>query len=78
MPDRERVQSDHRAESAGIQKEEDKLKLDSWIRKVKGIRRNKVKKFSAPGSETASILLKNPEGIRGEEEVGGVEKQPGA
>ena len=36
-----------------------------------------MKKFSAPGSKTASILLKNPEGIRGEE-AGGVEGQPGA
>ena len=28
------------------------------------MRRNKVEKFSAPGSETASIPLKNPERVR--------------
>ena len=31
MPDREWVQSDRRAENPGIRKEEDKLRLDSWI-----------------------------------------------
>ena len=31
MPDREWVRSDHRAENPGIQKEEDQLRLDSWI-----------------------------------------------
>ena len=40
--------------------------------------RKKVQQFSAPGSETASIPLKNPERVRGEEETGGVENQPGA
>ena len=34
--------------------------------------------FRAPGSETASIPLKNPERVRGEEEAGGVKGQPGA
>ena len=43
--------------------------------KVNGMRQNKVQQFSAPGSETPSILLKNP---KGEEKAGGVEKQPGA
>ena len=38
------------------------------------MRQNKVEKFSATGSETPSILLKNPEGVKGEEEAGGVEK----
>ena len=46
--------------------------------KVNGMRRKKVWKFSAFGSETSSIPLKIPEGIRGEEESGGVERQPGA
>ena len=40
--------------------------------------RKKVKQFSAPGSKTSSIPLKNPERVRGGEEVGGVERQPGA
>ena len=31
MPDREWVQSDCRAENPGIRKEEDELRLDSWI-----------------------------------------------
>ena len=40
--------------------------------------REKMKQFSAPGSETASIPLKNPEGVRGEGEAGGIEEQPEA
>ena len=31
MPDREWVQSERRAENPGMQKEEDELRLDSWI-----------------------------------------------
>ena len=31
MPDREWVRSDRRAENPGIWKEEDELRLDSWI-----------------------------------------------
>ena len=31
MPDREWVRSERRAENPGIQKEEDELRLDSWI-----------------------------------------------
>ena len=31
MPDREWVQSDCRVENPGIRKEEDKLRLDSWM-----------------------------------------------
>ena len=31
VPDRERVRSDCRAENPGIRKEEDELRLDSWI-----------------------------------------------
>ena len=43
------------------------------------MRRNKVLQFSAPGYETPSIPLKNPERVKeGEEEAGGKEKQPGA
>ena len=34
--------------------------------KVNRIRRGKVKQFSAPGSKTSSIQLKNPERVRGE------------
>ena len=34
--------------------------------------------FSAPGLETASIPLKNPEGVKWEEEAGDVEGEPGA
>ena len=42
------------------------------------MRRKKVKQFSAPGSETVSIPLKNHEGVRGKEEAGGAERQPRA
>ena len=31
MPDREWVRSEHRAENPGIWKEENELRLDSWI-----------------------------------------------
>ena len=31
IPDREWVPSDRRAETPGIRKEEDKLRLDSWV-----------------------------------------------
>ena len=31
MSDRERVRSERRAENRGIRKEEDELRLDSWI-----------------------------------------------
>ena len=31
MPDREWAQSERRAENPGIRKEEDELRLDSWI-----------------------------------------------
>ena len=31
MPDWEWVQSEHRAENPGIRKEEDELRLDSWM-----------------------------------------------
>ena len=41
------------------------------------MRQNKVSKFSAPGSETPSVPLKKPEGVRGKEEERGIEKQPG-
>ena len=37
-----------------------------------------MKKFSVPGSKTASNPSKSPEEVRGEEEVEGVDKQPGA
>ena len=40
--------------------------------------RKEVKQFSAPGSKTASISLKNPEGVREGAESVGVEGQPGA
>ena len=35
----------------------------------------KSSSFGAPGFETASIPLKNPEGFTGEEEVGGINGQ---
>ena len=31
IPDRERMSSNRRAENPGVRKEEDKLRLDSWI-----------------------------------------------
>ena len=40
--------------------------------------RKKVKLFSAPGSKTSSIPLKNPEGVRWGKEAEGVEGQPEA
>ena len=43
--------------------------------KVNVMGRKKVKQFSAPGSETASIPLESPEGVRGEKEQG-LEGQP--
>ena len=42
------------------------------------MRRNKVYKFSARGSETSIIPLKTTERVMGERKAGGVEKQPGA
>ena len=44
MPDWEWVRSERRAENPGIRKEEDKLRLDSWIQiKVDRMGRGKVK-----------------------------------
>ena len=40
--------------------------------------REKVKYFSAPGSKTSSIPLKNPERVMEGEEAGNAEGQPGA
>ena len=40
--------------------------------------RKKVKHFNASGSKTSSILSENPERVKGEEEAGGEEGQPGA
>ena len=37
-----------------------------------------MKQLSAPGSKTSSIPLEYPERVRGGEEAGGVERQPGA
>ena len=42
------------------------------------MRRKKVKQFSASGLKTSSIPLENPERVRGGEEAGGIEGQPGA
>ena len=65
MPNREWVQSDRRAENPEIKKEEDELGLYSWIQ---------IRSTGAPGLKTASISLKNPEGVRGGEKAGGVER----
>ena len=46
--------------------------------KVDEMGRKKVKSFSAPGSKTSSIPLKNPERVRGGVEAGGAEEKPGA
>ena len=46
--------------------------------KVNRIRRGKVKQFSAPGSKTSSIQLKNPERVRGGMEAEGAQGKPGA
>ena len=43
------------------------------------MRQKKMWQFSARCSETTSILLKNPEGVKGrEEKAGGIEEQSGA
>ena len=66
ISDREWVRSDRRAENPGIWKEEDKLSSSSGgTNKINGMKRKKVSKFSAPGSETPSIPWKNLEGMRG-------------
>ena len=65
MPDREWVQSDRRTENPRIRKEEDELSSIPGYNKVNWMRRKKVKQFSAPGMDTTSIPLKNPEGVRG-------------
>ena len=46
--------------------------------KVNEMGREKMKQFSAPGSKTASIPLKNLEGVEGQEEAGSVEGKPEA
>ena len=74
MPD-QWVRSDRRVENPGIRKEEDELKIRFLdTDKVNKMGRKKIQQFSAPGSETTSIPLKNPEGVRGEES-GGFEGQ---
>ena len=45
---------------------------------VNRLGRKKVKQFSGPGTKTASIPLKNPEGVREEEKAGDVEGKPEA
>ena len=73
------LRPDRRAENPGIRKEEDELRLGSWIqKKVNGTRRNKVKQFSAPGSETPSIPLKNPKRVWAKEKAKGIKRQSGA
>ena len=65
MPNQEWVRSECRAENPGIRKEEDEVKivfLDTD--KANRMGRKKVSQFSAPGLKTASIPLKNPEGVR--------------
>ena len=62
MPEWESVGLGRRVENPGIWKEEDELRLDTD--KVNGIGRKKVKQCCAPGSETTSIPLKNPERVR--------------
>ena len=63
MPDREWGRSERRAENPGIRKEEDELRLDSWI-EIRSTGWDERKQFSAPGSKTSSIPLKNPERVR--------------
>ena len=46
--------------------------------KVDRMGRKKVEYFSAPGSKTSSIPLKNPKRVRGGVEAGGAEGKPGA
>ena len=63
MLEREWLQSERRVENPGIPKEKDQLRLDCWIQ-IKSTGWDE-KKFSAPGSETTSHPLKNPERVRG-------------
>ena len=74
MPHRELVRSERRAENPGIRKEEDDLRLDSWIQ----IRSTgwDERKWSS-----SVILARRPPAFHWRnlrEEVGGVEEQPGA
>ena len=48
MPDREWVRSERRAENPGIRKEEDELRLDSWIqiRSTDGTKESEVVQWS--------------------------------
>ncbi len=71
MPDREWVRSDRRVENPGIRKEEDELRLDFWtqIRSTGWDERKCSSLVLVARLETASIPLKNPEGVRGEEEA---------
>ena len=64
IPDRESVRSDRRAENPGIRKEEDKLRLDSWV-EIRSTGWDKIK-CSSPVLLVGdpSIPLKNPEGVR--------------
>ena len=50
IPDREWLQSDRRAENPGIRKEEEKLRLDSWIQ-IRSTGCDEIKKSSALGLE---------------------------
>ena len=76
MPDRELVRSKRRAENPERGRG---VKIGFLnANKVDRMGRKKVKYFSAPGSKTSSIPLKSPERVRGGEEAGGAEVQPGA
>ena len=78
MPDREWVQSERRAENPGIRKEEDELKLDSWIQ----IRSTK---WDERKCSSSVLLAGRPPAFHcktlresGGEEAGGAEGQPEA
>ena len=69
------MQSDRRAENSGIRKEEDELRLDSWIRtRSTGLDERKCSSSVLLARRPPSIPLKIPERVKEEEEAGGVEE----
>ena len=78
MSDWEWVRSERRAENPGIRKEEDELRLDSWMQ-IRSTGWDKRK------CSSSVLLARRPPAFHqrtlresGGEEAGGAEKQPGA
>ena len=70
MPDREWVGSERRAENPGIQKEEDELRLDSWIQiRSTGWDERKLSSLVLPAQRPFSIPLEKSEKVKAGEEA---------